>query len=102
MGSLPGCVGLLHRNGFSDPGQGRLSGNWAALGAVCRMVVSQHSDANNSCRRMPTMTTLHFGRGSIDVAIAAERLVAVERRPPSPPVADPAAEVRNAIEAPLG
>ena len=48
------------------------------------------------------MTTLHFGRASIEVSIAAEQLVAVHRRPTAPPQADPAAAVRDALEAPLG
>ena len=42
------------------------------------------------------MTTLHFGRASIEVSIAAEQLVAVHRRPTAPPQADPAAAVRDA------
>src|SRR5947209_14098310 len=48
------------------------------------------------------MPTLHFGRERIDVTIADEQLVAVRRRPPAPPLADPAAAVREAVEAPLG
>jgi nickel-dependent lactate racemase len=48
------------------------------------------------------MPTLHFGREQIDVSIADEQLVAVRRRPPAPPLADPTAAVRDAIEAPLG
>jgi nickel-dependent lactate racemase len=48
------------------------------------------------------MPTLHFGREQIDVSIADEQFVAVRRRPTAPPLADPAAAVRDAIEAPLG
>jgi nickel-dependent lactate racemase len=48
------------------------------------------------------MPTLHFGREQIDVAIAEDRLVSVGRRPAAPPLADPAAAVREAVEAPLG
>jgi nickel-dependent lactate racemase len=48
------------------------------------------------------MPTLHFGREQIDVAIAEDRLVGVRRRPPAPALADPAAAVRDALEAPLG
>ncbi len=48
------------------------------------------------------MPTLHFGREQIDVSIAADQLVAVRRRPPAPPLADPVAAVRAAVEAPLG
>ncbi len=47
------------------------------------------------------MPTLHFGRERIDVALADEQLIAVRRRPP-PALADPAAAVRDAVEAPLG
>jgi nickel-dependent lactate racemase len=47
------------------------------------------------------MLTLHFGRERIDVTIAADQLVAAGRRPPAPPLADPAAAVRDAVEAPL-
>src|SRR5262249_52097848 len=39
---------------------------------------------------------------SLDVSIAAEQLVAVERRTPAPPQTDPAAAVRDALEVPLG
>ncbi len=48
------------------------------------------------------MPILHFGREQIDVNIAAEQLIAVRRRTQAPPLADPAAAVRDAVEAPLG
>jgi len=48
------------------------------------------------------MPTLHFGRERIEVTLAPEQLVAVRRRPPAPPVLDPVAAVRDAVEAPLG
>src|SRR4051794_40895848 len=48
------------------------------------------------------MPTLHFGRQHIDVTIPDGQLIAVRRHPPAPPLADPAAAVRDALEAPLG
>jgi nickel-dependent lactate racemase len=48
------------------------------------------------------MPTLHFGRARIDVAIPDDRLIGVRRRPAAPALADPAAAVRDALEAPLG
>jgi nickel-dependent lactate racemase len=48
------------------------------------------------------MPTLHFGRGQIDVALPDEQLVPVRRRAPAPPLAEPVAAVREAIERPVG
>jgi nickel-dependent lactate racemase len=48
------------------------------------------------------MPTLHYGRGQIDVALAEGQLVPVRRRPPAPPLDDPAAAVREAVERPVG
>jgi nickel-dependent lactate racemase len=48
------------------------------------------------------MPTLHFGREQIDVAIAEDQLLAVGRRAVPPPLADAAAGVRAAVQAPLG
>jgi nickel-dependent lactate racemase len=48
------------------------------------------------------MPTLHFGRGQTDVALPDEQLVPVRRRPPTPPLADPVAAVREAVERPVG
>jgi nickel-dependent lactate racemase len=48
------------------------------------------------------MPTLHFGRQQIDVTLAEGSLVGVRRRPPTPALADPAAAVRDALQAPLG
>ncbi len=48
------------------------------------------------------MPTLHFGRDRIEATVADAQLVAVRRQPPAPPLADPVAAVREAIERPLG
>ena len=48
------------------------------------------------------MPTLHFGRQHIDVTFAENQLAAAHRHPPAPPLADPAAAVRDALESPLG
>jgi nickel-dependent lactate racemase len=48
------------------------------------------------------MPTLHFGRGQVDVALAEAQLVPVRRGPPAPPLDDPAAAVREAVERPVG
>jgi nickel-dependent lactate racemase len=48
------------------------------------------------------MPTLHFGRQQVEVTFADEQLVAVRRRPPAPPLGDPAAAVREAVERPVG
>jgi nickel-dependent lactate racemase len=49
-----------------------------------------------------TMPTLHFGRAHLEVALADEQQVVARRRPPAPPLTDPVAAVREAVEAPLG
>jgi nickel-dependent lactate racemase len=49
-----------------------------------------------------SMDTLHFGRDQIEVAIADDQLLLGRRATPAPALADPAAAVRGAVEAPLG
>src|SRR5438094_2030669 len=45
---------------------------------------------------------IDYGREHLDAEVPASRLVGVQRHPPAPPLADPAAAVRTALETPLG
>src|ERR1700682_636021 len=45
-------------------------------------------------------TTIAYGRAGLDVELDADRVLELRRHAPSPPVADPSAAVRDAIEAP--
>src|SRR6266508_2758047 len=42
------------------------------------------------------------GRERLELEVRADRLVAAHRVPPAPPLADPTAAVRDALEKPLG
>jgi nickel-dependent lactate racemase len=48
------------------------------------------------------MRTLTYGRDRVEVDLSEDSLVPVRRAPVAPPLADPAAAVRAALEAPLG
>jgi hypothetical protein len=43
-----------------------------------------------------------YGRDHLEVDVPPSRLVGVHRQPESPPLADPAAAVRAALERPMG
>src|SRR5438094_10320953 len=45
---------------------------------------------------------IDYGREHLAVEVRESTLVPVHRRPPAPPLADPAAAVRQALETPLG
>ena len=45
---------------------------------------------------------IDYGRDRLDLEVREGGLVGVRRQPPAPPLADPAAAVRAALEAPLG